>query len=111
ERIGNRAVTRCAAGKPRRLADVGAGHEALDALVDVAEPLLQPHDGLAVGGEAEMAGLDDAGMDGADGNLMQAVSFGREKRRGLPRPLGSHRDGRGPANAPASRVEPWTLTA
>ena len=32
-----------------------ARHQRLDALVHIAEPLLQPHHGLAVGGEAEMA--------------------------------------------------------
>jgi hypothetical protein len=48
--------------------------------VDVAEPLLEPDHRLAVGGEAEMAGLDDAGMDRADRNLVQASpSAGRKE--------------------------------
>jgi hypothetical protein len=44
--------------------------------MDIAEPLLQPHDMLAIGVEAEMAGLDDAGMDRTDGDLVQRVAFG-----------------------------------
>ena len=60
--------------------EVGAGHQPLDALVDVAEPLLEPHDGLAVGGEAEMPGLDDAGMHRADRDLVQALALGRQER-------------------------------
>ena len=86
ERIGDRAVARDAAGEPRRPAEIGAGHQALDALVDVAQPLLQAHDGLAIGGEAEMAGLDDAGMDRTDRDLMQAFALGGEKRIGGVRP-------------------------
>ena len=57
------------------LVDRSARAERLDALVHIAQPLLQPGDGLAVGGEAEMAGLDDAGMNGADRDLMQARAF------------------------------------
>ena len=38
----------------------------------IAKPLFQPHDGLAVRREAEMAGLDDARMHGSDGNLVKA---------------------------------------
>jgi len=41
----------------------------------IAEPLLEPHHRLAVGGEAEMAWLDDAGMDRADRDLVQILSF------------------------------------
>ncbi len=45
----------------------------------IAEPLLQPHHVLAIGGEAEMTGLDDAGMHGPDRNLVQAFAFDRQK--------------------------------
>ena len=41
----------------------------------IAEPLFQAHHRLAVGGEAEMPWLDDAGMDGADRDLVQILSF------------------------------------
>ena len=51
----------------------------VDALVHVAEPLLQPRHGLAVGGEAEMAGLDDAGMHRPDRNLVQALALDRQE--------------------------------
>ena len=51
----------------------------LDALVGVAEPLFQPHHRLAVGGEAEMAGLDDAGMHRPDRDLVQAVALRRQE--------------------------------
>ena len=51
----------------------------LDALVRVAEPLLQPHHGLAVAGEAEMPGLDDAGMHRADRDLVQVLALDRQE--------------------------------
>ena len=41
----------------------------------IAEPLLQAHDVLAIGGEAKMAGLDDAGMHRADRHLKDALPF------------------------------------
>ncbi len=55
-------------------------HQVIDALVHVAQALLQPHHGFAVAGEAEMARLDDAGMHRADRNLMQAFAFHRQER-------------------------------
>ncbi len=53
--------------------------------MDIAQPLLQAHDGLAIGMEAKMAGLDDAGVDRADGDLVQhgPGRLGREKSIGL----------------------------
>ena len=60
--------------------EVGAGHQPVDPLVDIAEALLQPDDGLARRGEAEMARLDDAGMHRADRDLMEALAFGRQER-------------------------------
>ena len=60
-------------------------HQRLDALVDIAEPLFEPHHRLAVGGEAEMPGLDDAGMHRADRNLVQAFAFDRAGRRSASR--------------------------
>ncbi len=89
----------------RRPVEIGAGHEPLDPLVDIAQAFLQPHHRLAAGGEAEMAGLDDAGMDRADRDLMQALAFRRQERIGR---CGARR---GPlaqrvAHAPAAMVEP-----
>ena len=70
-----------------------ARHQPVDALVDVAQALLEPHHRLAVGGEAEMPGLDDPGVHRADRNLMQVLAFDRQKgvartlrRRGAARP-------------------------
>ena len=75
----NRRIARDARDHARRLGEVDAGQEAIDALVHVAEPLLQPRHGLAIGGEAEMAGLDDAGMHRTDRNLVQAVAVHRQE--------------------------------
>ncbi len=41
----------------------------------VAQPLLQAHDGLAVGGEAEVPRLNNAGVHRPDRNLMQRRTF------------------------------------
>ena len=41
----------------------------------IAETLFEPRHGLAIGGETEMPGLYDAGMDRADGNLMEIFPF------------------------------------
>ena len=57
----------------------------VDALVHVAQPLLEPHDGLAVGGEAEMPGLDDAGVHRPDRDLVQRLALGGKERVGVPR--------------------------
>ena len=43
--------------------------------MDIAEALFQPHDGFAIGGEAEMSGLDDAGMNRSDRDLVQTLSL------------------------------------
>ena len=87
ERIGDRAVAGSARGQLRRAVEARARHQRLDAFVHIAEPLLQPYHVLAIGGEAEMPGLDDAGMHGPDRNLVQAFAFHRQKgvRRGLLR--------------------------
>ena len=83
DRIGDRAVARGAAGKACRLLQRRARHQRFDALVRIAEPLFQPHHVLAVGGEAEMARLDDAGMHRADRNLVQRVAFAGQELVGL----------------------------
>src|SRR5512133_2684594 len=77
---GHAAIARGATGQSRGLVDGRARHQALDALVDVTEALFQPHDGLAIGGEAEMPRLDDAGMNRTDGDLVQVFSLGRQER-------------------------------
>ena len=59
--------------------ETGARQARLDALVRVAEALLQAHHGLAACREAKVTGLDDAGMDRADRNLVQARPLGLEE--------------------------------
>ena len=77
-----------------------------DALVHIAEPLLEPHHRLAVGGEAEMPGLDDAGMYGPDRDLMQILALDGEEGIGLlclaALLVGAERLG----DAPKSEIEP-----
>ncbi len=64
-------------------------HQPLDAAMDIAQPLFQPHDGLAIAGEAEMAGLDDARMDRPHGHLVQPLAFHGQK--GIGRRVGRNR--------------------
>ena len=54
-------------------------HQSLGTFVNVAKPLLEPHDRFAVRREAEMAGLDNARMDRANRDFMQALAFGRQE--------------------------------
>src|SRR4249919_1084733 len=70
ERVSDGAVARGAAGKLR-------------ALVHITEPLFESHHRLAVGGEAEMPWLDDAGMDRADRNLVQILSLNGQEGVGV----------------------------
>ena len=77
--VGDGAVAGRARGKPRRPLDGRAGHQRLDAFVHVAEPLLEAHHRLAAAGEAEVAGLDNAGMDRADRNLVERFAFDGQK--------------------------------
>ena len=107
--IGDRAVAADAARQLGAARQIGARHQRVDALVDVAEPLLQPRDGLAGGVKAEMAGFDDAGVHRPDGNLVQARAFRGEKRvrrgRGRRRLAGPE----GMADRPAAVIEPRPL--
>src|SRR5580700_7728099 len=48
--------------------------------MDVAEALFEPHDSLAIGGEAEVSGLDDAGVNRTDRNAVQAFALHRQER-------------------------------
>ena len=52
----DRGVAGYARDDPLRAREVGSRQQAVDALVDVAEPLLQPRHRLAVGGEAGVSG-------------------------------------------------------
>ena len=77
--MGHRGIAGHAGGDARRLTRGAPGHQPLDALVDIAQTLFQPPHRLAVGGEAEMAGFDDAGVDRADGDLVQPLPLGGQK--------------------------------
>ncbi len=88
ERISDCAVARGPTGQACRRIDAGARHQRLDALVHVAKALLQSNHRLAVGRKTEMPGFDDAGMNRADGNLVQTFARnGQEciRRAGLQR--------------------------
>ena len=107
EAVGDGAVAGDAGREPRRLVERRSRYQRLDALVRIAEALLEPNDRFAVGGETEMAGLDDAGVHWSDRNLVQALALGGQK--GIRRRLlvsilaGAERAPR----APASMVKPW----
>src|SRR5262249_60501017 len=95
-----------AAGQARGRVEGGARHQRLDALVHVTKALLQPNHRLAVGGETEMPGLDDAGMNRADGNLVQALTGGgQEGGRRPPRRGGTAVSRRAP-HTPKAHVKP-----
>ena len=79
DRIGDRAVAGDPPGELGGAVETGACYQRLDALVGVSETLLEPHDRLAAGGEAEMPWLDDAGVDRTDRDLVQALALGREE--------------------------------
>ena len=104
--IGDRAVARRTSGETCGAINGRATHQGLYALVGVTEPFFEPHHRLAAGGEAEMARFDNACVHRADGDLVQALAFGRKKfvrGRGLKclcRP--SERM----AQAPTAMVEP-----
>ena len=82
ECVGHRAVAGDAPGEHRGALDRRARHQPFDALVHVAESRLEPHDRLAVRREAEVSGLDDAGVHGTDRDLVQAFAFGGQERIG-----------------------------
>ena len=90
----------------RALVECRTDHQPVGALVHIAEPLFEPHHRLAVGGEAEMPWLDDAGMDRADRDLVQILSFhGQELVRiGFDRALPRLAERLG--HAPEAEIEP-----
>ena len=106
ERIGDRTIagkTRC---KALSLGECRTSHERFDALVDVAQPLLEPHHRLTICREAEMSGLDDAGVHGPDGDLVQALPLdGQESVDRLLARCGRTRSER-VYHVPAAEIEP-----
>jgi hypothetical protein len=75
--IGDGRVAGDTADQGRGTVELGSRHQSLDALVDITEALFQPHHRFAIGGEAEMPRLDDAGMDRTDRDLMQPFALDR----------------------------------
>ena len=59
--------------------EIDIGQESVDPLVHIAEPRFQPRHRLAVGGEAEMAGLDDARVNGTHGDLVKPMALHGQK--------------------------------
>ena len=95
EAVGHGGIAGDARDDARGLLDLDiGGQQPVDALVHIAEPLLQPRHGLAVCRETEMAGLDDAGMHGTDRNLVQPLALDGQEfvaRRITHRAAGSGR--------------------
>src|SRR4029079_6328364 len=95
-----------AAAQPRGLVEGSARYQALDALVNVAEPLFQPHDRLAIGGEAEMPGLDNAGMNRTDRDLVEILALGRQEGIRHARRWSVAALPEGVLNIPETEIEP-----
>ena len=74
--------------------------------MDVAEALLEPNDRFAVGGETEVAGLDDAGVHRSDRNLVQALALGGQKSIGLRLLISILAGAERAPHAPRSMVKP-----
>ena len=106
KRIRHRAVPGHARRNSRSIVDRFVAQQLLDALVGIAEALLEPDNGFAARREAKMSGLDDPGMHRTDRNLMQTRTLRLEKpvgrqRRARPRRLGQWR-----CTRPASVIDP-----
>src|SRR6516162_6968377 len=82
--------------------DIELSEAPLDALVHVAETLLEPQHLLPNDGEAEMPGLDDARVHWAHGNLVHTVSVDAHE--------GVHIDARLVVGQPLRRIPEWMKT-
>ena len=114
--VGAGRVARDAAGQARALGEVFADEQPLDALVLVAEALLQAQQALADHRKSEVARLDDAGMDGADGNLVRALAADLDEvvvgwRIGETAPLAGIVAQREPVGRPGAVAQPGALVA
>ena len=103
--VGDGAVARRTPGEARSAPDIRASHESFDTFVGIAQPLFEADHSLPGRRKPEMAGLDDAGMHGADGDFMQALPFARQKGigRGLRRAFTCAER---MADAPSTMVKP-----
>ncbi|WP_235096239.1 hypothetical protein [Streptomyces sp. A1-5] len=75
EGVADGGVATDAFGKGEAVLDGAAFEEFLDAFVDEPEAGFEAEDGLADDGEAEVAGFDESGVDGADRDLVDAVAL------------------------------------
>ena len=109
DRIGDGAVARRSRREARTAIERSAHHQRLNAFMNISQPLLEADDRLTAGAEPKMPRLDDAGMDGADRNLMQPLALGSEKSIGRRFGRGWRSRAERMTNRPTSMVEPWTL--
>ena len=72
--VGKGRVARNALGQKDRAVNREILEELFGSLVGIEHAQLQVQDRLTGNGEVEVAGLDDAGMNRADGNLEDALS-------------------------------------
>src|SRR6185437_9126505 len=75
--VGKGRVARDALGQKDRAVNGETLEELLGSFVRVEHAQLQVQDRLTGDREVEVARLDDAGMNGANGNLEDALSIGR----------------------------------
>jgi hypothetical protein len=101
----------------RAAREVGADEQFLDALVLVAEAFFEAQHALADDREAEVARLDDAGVDGADRDFVGALAadldevvVGRRVGEAAGRQRGVVAQ-RIPAGGPAAMAQPGALVA
>ncbi len=85
EGVTDARIARDAFGERGRAVEGKALEELLGALVDEAESRLEVHDRLALDAEAEVAGLDDAGVDRPHGDLEDALTLDVPERKRLAR--------------------------
>ncbi len=78
-RVADRADAAGALDDRQGFAEGSAFNQPLDAAMRVEEPGVEMEHRLAHRREAEVAGLDDAGVDRADGQLVDAVAVGHER--------------------------------
>jgi hypothetical protein len=83
EGVTSRGVTADPFGEMGRAGGLEPLEQLLDPAVGEPEPGLELEDALPDDGEAEVAGLDDAGVDRADRDLIDPVAFDRQEGEGL----------------------------
>src|SRR6266702_3363705 len=81
--VADGGVAGDAFGQRQPSVDVAVLEEFLDALMDVPEAGFEFEDGLADDGEPEVAGFDQPGVYGADGDLVHAWTLHGEERERL----------------------------